>query len=170
MPAKTFPAPYGSDYNDNVPISTPTLRANLRTPCPQCGYDLRGHTDPARCPECGQIVRVGGEIEIASQWLMARLIDLWSLAILQSVGAGMLLLCRIAFLWGQYYYTILNLLAGLCVIAATVWYFWLAPGVWLRTRRPIMGAFSTRRIRQVRVWCLIDGVLVVAPVMGALWL
>lgn len=151
-------------------ISAPKQRASLPTPCPQCGYDLRGHPDPARCPECGQTVRTAEEIEIASQWLMARMIDLWSLAILQTVGAGTLLFCQIAVQWGQYYYTILGLLAGLCVTAATVWYFWLAPTIWLRTRRPIMGAFSTRRVRQVQVWCLVDGVLILSPAMGALLL
>jgi len=27
--------------------------------CPSCGYDLRGHDEPARCPECGQAIEPG---------------------------------------------------------------------------------------------------------------
>ena len=169
MPAKTFPAPYGSDYNDNVPISTPTLRATLRTPCPQCGYDLRGHTDPGQCPECGRFVCMADEIGIANQWVSAKLIDLWSLAGLQFVGTATIVACRIAFQFEQHYYSVIfGLLAGPCIIAATIWYCLLAPTVCLRLRRPIMAALPTKRIRKLQRWCLVDGVLILAPAMALL--
>ncbi len=38
-------------------------RTPTRTPCPQCGYDLRGQTE-CRCPECGATFTLG---DIAEQ-------------------------------------------------------------------------------------------------------
>ncbi len=66
--------------------STPVATSGEGVPCPQCGYDLRGHPDRARCPECGLHVQMSVAFATANRWVDLRLLDLWSVFVLAAAG------------------------------------------------------------------------------------
>ena len=61
---------------------------------------------------------------------------------------------------GLYVALLLGLMAGICVATASLWFLALGPAAFLRSGRPFMQLLGTRRLRRLRVWCLMDGVLV----------
>ncbi len=66
--------------------SAPVDTSGECVPCPQCGYDLRGHPDRARCPECGLKVQMSVAFGNANRWVDLRLLDLWSVFVVEAVG------------------------------------------------------------------------------------
>ena len=96
-------------------------------PCPNCGYDLRGHPSITRCSECGQRVTVDATIARTIRWVDLRLLDLWSIAIVQGAGCAAGLLSLLAIRSGHYSALILGLAAELALCVATLWFLALTP-------------------------------------------
>lgn len=129
-------------------------------PCPRCGYDLRGHAVPTCCPECGSAVDVSASMGSASRWADERLLDLWSIGVLQMSGGVMLIVSVLATYRGHYLAVLLGMVSGLCVAVATIWYVAMAPGTLLQLRRPTVRALRRDRVNLVWRWFLFDGALV----------
>lgn len=125
-------------------------------PCPHCGYDLRGHTDETVCPECGRSVHVSLARSDAFRWIDMRLLDLWSIGVVQTVGCAAGLLSLLAIRRGHYVALLLGMMAGLCMSAASLWFVALVPAIVLRTRRPAMRVLGLRRLRPLFLWCVLD--------------
>lgn len=130
------------------------------TPCPRCGYDLRAHADRTRCPECGSFVEVSASIGKAGRWVDGRLLDLWSIGVLQMAGSVMMLVSIAAIHGGQYFAVLLALMSGLCVSVASMWFLVLAPGTVVQLRRPHMRALERHSITRLWRWFLLDGALI----------
>lgn len=139
----------------------PSAGLEAAAPCPACGYDLRGHPDHTRCSECGAEVHVSAAISDASRWLDQRMLDLWSIAVLQSVCAVAVVVSVIAIHQGQFVALLLGLMTGVGVVLSTLWFLAISPGVILRTREPFGLALGRRRVRRLRRWWLADAALTV---------
>lgn len=98
----------------------------------------------------------------ASRWVDLKLLDLWSIALLQVVGGLAAGATLIAIHLGHYVALLLGLMAALCISSATVWFLGLVPGILWRCRRPLESTVAARRIAKMRWFLLIDGALVVA--------
>ena len=139
-------------------------------PCPVCGYDLRGHGGRPRCPECGQRVNATEAAIAQSRWVDMRLLDLWSISVLQLIGSICAITSVVAIRQGQYVAVGLAMAAGIYVLTATLWYAILLPLALLRLKTPAFrGVPSHRRIR-LWAWMGLDGGLVVVlwPILA--WL
>ena len=139
-----------------IPDDLPSTAA----PCPDCGYDLRGHADSTRCPECGTQVEVGEAAFQAIRWFDFRLLDLWSIGVLQITGCVTTVLSLVAIRHGAAFAVILGLLAFLCFSAGSVWFLAIGPAIVIRLRRPFMRAAAGARLRPLLRWCLADALLV----------
>ena len=107
------------------------------------------------------MVHVGEEMTRASRWLDTCLIDLWSIAVLQSTGVVAGSIALFAIHQGQYYALILALMALLCVSLATSWFFALQPGLAKRSRQAHVRACGAHRVRTVQKWWALDAALVI---------
>lgn len=140
-------------------------------PCPVCGYDLRGHAAVARCPECGRGVHAVASMAQASRWVDMRLLDLWSIGVLQMIGSVCAALSVLAIRHGAYVAVVLAMAGGMYVATASVWYIVSMPLVVVRMRRPAYRSIA--RVRRVRVWrwLIVDGGLVslVPLLLALLW-
>jgi len=130
----------------------PTADAYAAAPCPNCGYDLRGHTTPACCPECGRTVHTGVALSEMMQWVDNRLLDLWSIAVMQIIGAIGCGVGLLALRSGMYVALLLTMFAGVCVTAGTLWLLGVAGGVAFRFRKPTMRVVPAPRRRQLIQW------------------
>jgi len=133
---------------------------SVAAPCPNCGYDLRGHADSTRCPECGTQVEIGEAAFQATRWFDLRLLDLWSIGVLQVTGCATALLGLVAIRQGAAFAVILGLLAFVCFSAGSLWFLAIAPAVAIRLRRPFMRAAAGAQVRTLLRWCITDALLV----------
>ena len=129
------------------------------TPCPNCAYDLRGHSVVTRCPECGAEVEVGQAIAETIRWIDVRLLDLWSICVLQITGNVVAIPTIMAIRHGQYAALILGMMAMVCVSAATIWFLALTPGILLRYQRPFVHRIGADRMRRLIRWWCVDAAL-----------
>lgn len=130
------------------------------SPCPRCGYDLRGHLDPTRCPECGCNVHVGAAIGDMCRWVDLRLLDLWSIAVLMVVGGAAMALALLAIRQGHYVALMLGLLAGLCMSVAAMWFLAICAALAVRVRCPTIRTVGRGSRRSLWRWMLADGLLI----------
>lgn len=112
-----------------------------------------------RCPECGNDVRVGPAISEATRWVDLRLLDLWSIAVLQTTGVLAEVATLLAIRQGHYVALLVGLLAGLCVFTAAVWFVALLPGIVIRSRRPFMRTLHGARLGELWRWVVVDALL-----------
>ena len=146
----------------------PTASGEPPALCPTCGYDLRGHADPTTCPECGahaavSAARIGARIG-AVRWIDTRLLDLWSIALLQAVGTLSSFVGLAATRAGQYVALVLGLVGLVYTACATVWFVACAIGFALRAGQPAMQMVAPDHRARLTRWMLID----VCIVLGSL--
>lgn len=139
-----------------------TIDDDSSFPCPRCGYDLRAHPDHARCPECGYTVMQSAVLGNISHWVDMSLLDLWSIAILQSVGLFAMVVAMLAVRAGQYVAFGLGLVASFQLFVATCWYLVLLVRALGRLRARSLHRIPRHRQRNLWGWYLLDSVLVAA--------
>ncbi len=130
-----------------------------RAICPGCGYDLRGHPDDARCPECGQTVSVSDTFRTINQWADRKLLDLWSVFVLQAIGSVAAAFSLLAVARGQYVALVLALAAGLYIGAGLLWYLFLLASLVRRARSHTFALLKKPRRRQLRRWTLLNAAI-----------
>lgn len=98
-----------------------------------------------------------GEI---NRWADTRLLDLWSISLLQTIGLICLGISLLAVAQGQYVALILGLTSGVYVVAAGVWFLLIGVGFLWRIRSPQFSMLGARRRRRLFRWILFDACLV----------
>ncbi len=124
--------------------------------CPGCGYDLRGHPDDTRCPECGLTVSISATSTQINQWADRRLLDLWSAFLLQTIGAVCTAFGLLAVARGQYVALMLELPGVLYVGSGLLWYLVLLVSVVRRMRSHAFKMLRASRRRQLMSWLLLN--------------
>lgn len=105
-------------------------------------------------------------ISDATRWVDLRLLDLWSIGVLQITGGLAEAVTLIAIRQGHYVALLVGLMAGLCISTATVWFVALLPGIVVRSRRPLMRTLHGARLGELWRWLVVDALLIVAvPVL-----
>lgn len=121
------------------------------------------------CPECGGRFRLGRVVGDINRWAELRLLDLWSIAVLQTLGlgaatAGLLMLPR-----ARAGAIMLGMAAVVYLTAGTIWYGAVAISSARRIRRPAYKNIIARRRTDLERWLIYNGVLVALPIFGLLW-
>ncbi len=137
-----------------------TIGDDSSFPCPRCGYDLRAHPDQTRCPECGGSVTQSFVLGNISRWVDMSLLDLWSIAILQSTGLFCMVFAILAVRAGQYVAVGLGLAAFFHLVVATCWYLALLVQAFGRLRTRSLHRIPRHRRRNLWGWYLLDSALV----------
>lgn len=137
--------------------------------CPDCGYDQRGLPSGSACPECGGQFLLGRVVGDINRWAELRVLDLWSIAVLQTVGlavatAGLVMLPR-----ARAGAVMLGMAAAVYIAAGTVWYVAVAVSFIRRIRRPAYKNILAHRRGDLTRWLGYDGVLVALPFVGLPW-
>ena len=102
----------------------------------------------------------------AGRWLDLRLLDLWSISVLQTLGGVAVVISLIAIRQGHYVALLLGLIAGICVSIASLWFMAVAPAIVIRSRQPFMRMLAVSRRRGLRRLLVIDAFLVaVVPIL-----
>lgn len=137
--------------------------------CPQCGYDQRGQPVDGLCPECGA---AGASIEAAriDRWAEYAAVDLWGIALLQSVGAVFGLVGLGLLAAGQW---VGGLLVGSSFLPAgggSLWYLVILVRYLRQRSRPNFRNLTSWRRRQLRWWLTLDLALVaIPPIAWLVW-
>jgi hypothetical protein len=145
-------------------VSEPADLAHA-VPCPVCGYDLRGHPDQTRCPECGRDVHAGEAMHVERRWVDRALVDLWSIGVLQVVGLLAALVSAIAITRGQYLAVVLGMMALVYLAASAVWFVIALLVMVAHHRRPAYASVDAARRARLRKWICIDGLLILCPII-----
>ena len=138
--------------------------------CPDCGYDQRGLPSGSVCPECGGRFRLGRVVGDINRWAELRLLDLWSIAVLQAIGLAVATGSIVIMPHARAGAVMLGMAATVYLTAGTIWYAAVALGSIRRLRRPAYKNILARRRIALTRWLVYDGVLVVLPILGLLWL
>lgn len=138
--------------------------------CPDCGYDQRGLPSGSACPECGGRFRLGRVVGDINRWAELRLLDLWSIAVLQTLGLAVATAGIVILPQARAGAVMLGMAAAVYLTAGTVWYAAVALASVRRIRRPGYKNILARRRADLTRWLGYDGVLVALPFVGLLWL
>ena len=95
-----------------------------------------------------------------SRWVDLCLLDLWSIAILQSIGLFAMVVAMLAVRAGQYVAVLLGLIASFQLVVATCWYLVLLLQVVRRLRARSLQRIPRHRRGNLWRWYLLDSVLV----------
>ena len=134
-------------------------------PCPVCAYDLRGHPDQTRCPECGQEFQAGEATLLECRWVDRSLVDLWAISVLKVVGSFAALISAIAIARGQSLAILLGVVAFAYLAASALWYAVALLVTVAHYRRAAYASVDVARRASMRNWMCIDGLLILGPII-----
>lgn len=97
----------------------------------------------------------------AVRWVDTRLLDLWSIALLQTVGTVSAVVSLAATRAGQYVALILGLVALVYTVCAAIWLVACAVGFAARVRRPAMRMVAPGHRHRLGRWLMIDAAIMV---------
>lgn len=88
------------------------------------------------------------------------MLDLWTIGALQMIGGLGAVFTVVSIRRGHYAALLIGLMAGLCVVTATIWFLAIAPSTFLTRRRPAIQALGHARRLSLRRWLIWDALLI----------